>query len=91
MVYSTDCLLVGQFAEHKGTPARLLHHFGPIVARNFAKRLVAIHNWIVDYLCVRQQETTVRCNKRENHILQKKKQIAKMYAGHNITHDAGGC
>lgn len=63
MVYSTDCLLIGKFAEHKGTPAGFLHYFRPVVAGNLAERLVAINYRVVDDLGVRQKETAVGCNK----------------------------
>lgn len=57
----TNCLLIGQFAIHKTTAARLLHNLGPIVARDLAKAFAAINNRIVDDLRISQKEATVSC------------------------------
>lgn len=42
-------------------PAGLLHHLGAVVAAHLAEGLVAVHDGVVHYLRVRQEETTVCC------------------------------
>lgn len=51
---------VRELAVHEAAAAALLHHFGPVVAGDFAESLRAVHDRVVHDLGVRQQEAAVR-------------------------------
>lgn len=56
---SGDGVSVGHLSVHETASTRLLHDFGPVVARDLAEGLRAVDDRIVDDLCIGQKETAV--------------------------------
>ena len=59
LFYSCDGIAVSHLAIHETASARLLHDFGPVVARDLAERLRAVDDRVVDDLCIGQKETAI--------------------------------